>query len=94
MQEYQKEMVQDQVKITQFSELQTILRDQAEMEKVPKHELDTFVSFSSNYEQEKLLSHSLIKGNERQATVFMLSNLGHLYGYTFELMIKQSISQS
>jgi hypothetical protein len=24
----------------------------------------------------------------------MLSNLGHLYGYTFELMIKQSISQS
>jgi len=39
-------MVQDQLKITQFSELQNILRDKVEMEKVPKHELDTFVSYS------------------------------------------------
>lgn len=89
MQEYQKEMVQDQLKITQFSELQNILRDKVENEKVPKHELDCFVSFGQeNYQTEKLLSHNIIKGNERQATVFMLSDLGHLYGYTFELMIK------
>ena len=36
----------------------------------------------------------MIKGNERQATILLLSNLGNLYGFSFELMIKQVISQN
>lgn len=75
------------MEICENSEYLSILKDKEESEKIARVDLDLFMQLAakSAYVKEKIVHLVVNESSIDSYSLFALSNLGYLYGYTLQL---------